>query len=351
MGNLHSDTMPGSQHEEASWDDLDWSILEPVREDAAPAPAVSTASFTGSVESAPLPRLPDSGAQLGLGEQLVRETAGSVAPTEGATPAVPVTTQPFPVDLPVHSLPDGNGERSSSAPPSDTHHAPVVFSPSGSARITLCTEDGEDVVVVVKDRISVGRGSQNNLVIKDLYVSSRHAQITSKGGGLFEIEDLHSTGGTFVNEKLVQRQVLKNGDCLRFATVEAVFHYTAGSQLENCEDTVSTLPPPSSFPESVIFDSNHPGRPALVLPDGSRFFLPAEGRVRVGRLETNDVVLTDGRVSGHHARILCTGTKQFEIIDLNSTWGTFVNKVRIANRDLADGDTITIGVVDCVLKL
>ena len=52
-------------------------------------------------------------------------------------------------------------------------------------------------------------------------VSRLHARITKKGG-LFEIEDLCSKNGTYLNGKLLaanETHFLKNGDAIRFAAL------------------------------------------------------------------------------------------------------------------------------------
>jgi len=53
--------------------------------------------------------------------------------------------------------------------------------------------------------ISIGRASNNDVVINNMGVSSQHA-IISKKNDLFYIEDLNSTNGTFVNSQKITSQ-------------------------------------------------------------------------------------------------------------------------------------------------
>ncbi len=61
------------------------------------------------------------------------------------------------------------------------------------------------------ERLSIGRADDNDIVIDDPGVSSRHAELIRTGSG-YEIADNHSTNGVFVNGQRVQRQKLKYWD-------------------------------------------------------------------------------------------------------------------------------------------
>lgn len=52
------------------------------------------------------------------------------------------------------------------------------------------------------ERLTIGRGSDNQLVIDDATVSAHHAAIEKVGEG-YQIRDLGSTNGVFVNGKRV----------------------------------------------------------------------------------------------------------------------------------------------------
>lgn len=62
----------------------------------------------------------------------------------------------------------------------------------------------------------------------------------------------------------------------------------------------------------------------------------------IGRGLDNDVVVEDRRVSRHHAR-LQRGPRGWEIMDLASTNGSFVNGRQVKQRLIAHGDTISLG--------
>jgi pSer/pThr/pTyr-binding forkhead associated (FHA) protein len=62
----------------------------------------------------------------------------------------------------------------------------------------------------------------------------------------------------------------------------------------------------------------------------------------IGRRDTNDVVIEDPSVSGHHAKIDSLGDR-FVLIDLQSKNGSFVNEQLINSHWLQDEDVISIG--------
>jgi hypothetical protein len=82
-------------------------------------------------------------------------------------------------------------------------------------------------------------------------------------------------------------------------------------------------------------------RAAIVLPDGERVEVASNG-VRIGRLPDCAVQISDPQSSRHHAEVRAAHGG-FEIVDLGSTNGTYVNDTTIKVQALHDGDTIRIG--------
>ncbi|MGH9165201.1 MAG: FhaA domain-containing protein [Acidimicrobiales bacterium] len=80
---------------------------------------------------------------------------------------------------------------------------------------------------------------------------------------------------------------------------------------------------------------------SLVLPDGSRVSLGDEPLV-IGRLAGCDVALRDEGVSRRHAEIRRQGN-DIVVVDLGSMNGTKVNGAGVRQRQLTDGDEITVG--------
>jgi hypothetical protein len=90
--------------------------------------------------------------------------------------------------------------------------------------------------------------------------------------------------------------------------------------------------------EAIVDD--RPSSLALVRPDGETIAL-FDG-MRIGRNEDNDVVIADGRISRHHARVVADG-EGFAIEDLESSNGTFVDGATVRRARLHPGASIVIG--------
>jgi adenylate cyclase len=84
---------------------------------------------------------------------------------------------------------------------------------------------------------------------------------------------------------------------------------------------------------------------ALITLDinGEHKTYPIEARgLRIGRALENDIVLNHAIVSRHHAEIVVNG-RDVWVRDTNSRNGVFVNRLRIKEEQLRDGDVVQIG--------
>jgi len=86
-------------------------------------------------------------------------------------------------------------------------------------------------------------------------------------------------------------------------------------------------------------------------PRGGESFSLRRGRVRIGAIETNDLVIPSLTVSRYHAEVLVAGSR-VEIKDLHSENGTLLNgnPVESAPIPLHPGDRISIADVDLVYE-
>ena len=65
--------------------------------------------------------------------------------------------------------------------------------------------------------------------------------------------------------------------------------------------------------------------------------------MKIGRRPDNDIVVSDLGVSKQHAELRLSPTGRYQIIDMGSHNGTFVNGTRINQAELKDNDIIAIG--------
>jgi serine/threonine protein kinase/pSer/pThr/pTyr-binding forkhead associated (FHA) protein len=83
-------------------------------------------------------------------------------------------------------------------------------------------------------------------------------------------------------------------------------------------------------------------QPVRQQPLGPHPMTPAK-TLRMGRAADNGVVLPDPSVSRHHAEVRRSPIGTYEVVDLGSLNGTFVNGRRISSAVLSEKDIVTIG--------
>lgn len=76
---------------------------------------------------------------------------------------------------------------------------------------------------VIDEHLKLGRKGDNDVVVKDPYISKNHFNIIKDENQYF-LEDLKSSNGTFLNgERLLDVIRLKNGDRIRIGNIEFLF--------------------------------------------------------------------------------------------------------------------------------
>jgi len=90
--------------------------------------------------------------------------------------------------------------------------------------LTLRFKDSkiQDYALKRGKRLTIGRNSDNDIVIDSLSVSGCHARIESVAAN-FVVRDLESTNGTFVNNERIELHALQHGDVIIIGKHELVF--------------------------------------------------------------------------------------------------------------------------------
>jgi pSer/pThr/pTyr-binding forkhead associated (FHA) protein len=91
-------------------------------------------------------------------------------------------------------------------------------------KLVISLPDGGESAAfdLADDVVTVGRLEDNNIAIRDVSVSSHHAQLTLSGKD-YVLKDAGSTNGTKVNGEAITEKLLQNGDKVVFGNVEAVY--------------------------------------------------------------------------------------------------------------------------------
>ncbi|MFV0405313.1 MAG: FHA domain-containing protein [Propioniciclava sp.] len=98
-------------------------------------------------------------------------------------------------------------------------HEHRAASPS---RLRITTGKQAGLTMTLGESLTIGRASDCQLILDDDYVSTHHARITRSPHG-YQVEDLGSTNGTFLNnERLSQPRPYTPSDTVRIGQTQLV---------------------------------------------------------------------------------------------------------------------------------
>ncbi len=208
-----------------------------------------------------------------------------------------------------------------------------LFAPSAAE--LLLESEGDSKVMRSGKAYSIGRDPASDIVYTDPRVSWHHAVIRADEGH-WTLEDLGSAHGTYVDGRRTRSVRVRPGTVLRF-----------GDPLNGSWATVtgvprSPAPPPWSAPPPAPPPAERPWptgsfrRPISVRP------LPLRS-VHIGRAADNDVVVDDLLASRYHAELRTLRGEGYEIVDLGSHNGTFVNGQPVERCAVRTGDIVGVG--------
>jgi ABC-type multidrug transport system ATPase subunit len=225
--------------------------------------------------------------------------------------------------------------------------------------------DAPVLVVQTRERVyrlraggayNVGRDPEADVVVTDPRVSTLHAVLERDADG-WKIEDAGSLNGTFFDGHRVEEMVIDHDETFQLG------HAVDGEQLacslegqdgrpateaggEAGGDTMLVSDPGYDLDDEATVTKFLPGLPRRVSPPTvhpTAVVRITEPTLRIGRAADNDIVTPDLMVSRHHAELRTIGAGKYQIIDLDSHNGTYVNGSRVETADLADFDSIGLG--------
>jgi len=221
----------------------------------------------------------------------------------------------------------------------------------------------------VGDVVTIGRLPDNAIVIENPAVSGHHARIVRDGDDVF-VEDLESTNGTYVNDRPVVRQKLRDGDVVLVGKHHIVFDAIASAAPTTSEpalpglgdtlylDTQKHRALLTSLRQARADADRAAGRPATVRVAGAANGRPAvlrvlEGRAAqpefrldaqtslVGRSE-NALVRLHGWFAPRVALAIARGAHGY--VATSVAGRTLLNgRPFSGRRDLSDGDVLRVG--------
>src|SRR5690606_24384619 len=148
-------------------------------------------------------------------------------------------------------------------------HTPVTTE-DATWQLNALTEALGDLTLSVSDSLSVGRGSDNDVVLGSKQVSRNHAVLSVLNGELY-VKDLESSNGTFINEQRIEgnkSQRLDANDTLGFAgfNFQVIAPVAATLDNEQAAPAVSDEPVLSANSDTSTESIPAAAEPAIVAP-------------------------------------------------------------------------------------
>ncbi len=249
---------------------------------------------------------------------------------------------------------------------------------------------GSDRSLEAGPSYSIGRNPESDIVIDEARVSWRHA-VLRLDGTTWLLEDLGSTNGTFLGNQRVQRVEITRDCVVRLGHPDdgqrlwcsitpprREAPVPTAAALDAPTDVYQSPPAPPASPRYTPHEAQadpwaaarpapraddrlaaqRPARPdpaaarpgPVPRPGGSSIarqpsaIMRLPTRVlRIGRANDNEVVVSDLSVSRYHAELRRSSRGGYEIVDLTSHNGTFVNGQRVTSAPVTEADIIGIG--------
>ena len=180
---------------------------------------------------------------------------------------------------------------------------------------------------ITKERTSIGRQPDNDLVIPEASISRHHAEIIYENGD-WRISKLNPNNSLFINKHEVpQNEIIHSQNVIGLGpTVEIRFL----SHIP--EKPVSIMEKQPAALGQILF---------LTGPlKGQTFYIKKE-RISIGRQPDtiNDLIIPEGSISRHHAEIIWEGGMWY-INKLSANNSIFINKQKVAQRDIIRNENI-----------
>ncbi len=174
--------------------------------------------------------------------------------------------------------------------------------------------------------VRVGRGDDNEVVLSDVGVSRRHAQIRVTRAEIV-VQDLGSGNGCYHDGKKFDSLVVNHGD-------EVVIDpFVLEFRLKKAAATPALPAPVRSGARLDLL--------AGAGTVGSSYPISSRG-LTIGRSEDRDVVIPDPAASRHHCSVL-PQAGEYLLRDMGSANGVFVGPNRVRDHVLQPGEVLRIG--------
>lgn len=204
-------------------------------------------------------------------------------------------------------------------------------------------------IVTEKERLSIGRSSDNDIVLDNRGISRKHARIEVCGEDAIIIDN-ESLNGTFVNRRKIAEEKLRDNDIITIGKFDLEYHTKAESH-ENMSDLDGTMILNTRKQKEMLKSDQEDKQ--LVKRSGCSVLVGIErttqdevpldrDMITVGKSKFVNVRVGGWFVSAIQARIIREG-ETFTILNVGKKGKTRVNGEEVTRKDIRNGDIIEVG--------
>lgn len=205
-------------------------------------------------------------------------------------------------------------------------------------------------IVTEKKRISIGRTNENDIVLENRGVSRKHAMIEFNNNAAVIIDN-ESLNGTFVNNRKVAEEVLRDDDIIMIGKYSLVYHKEATHQGQTAAGMDGTMVLNTKRQKEMI-ENDRVEREIVARYGGS--VLLGEENAEFSEFKLDREVTTIGKAKFVHvkAKGLFLAGIQAKVVqegaactlhNLGKTGKVLLNGEPVTNCVLKNGDLITVG--------
>lgn len=200
--------------------------------------------------------------------------------------------------------------------------------------------DGGSKVVNPGNSFVIGRDKAADIQVVGSKVSRTHLRLEFDGVN-WKATDLDSSNGSFIAGKPFQQTEIKDQVSIFLGGMDGEEIRLHPLEIVSTKGDTKKVSIPKAKADQTLVATSIADLDKSYIDQASRIRL--QQRIRIGRDATNDWHIDDLVVSRFHAEIVQNEQGGFDLVDLRSANGTFVNGVMIKRRELVIGDLISIG--------
>jgi pSer/pThr/pTyr-binding forkhead associated (FHA) protein len=206
-------------------------------------------------------------------------------------------------------------------------------------------------VVTEKKRVSIGRTPDNDIVLDNRGVSRKHAQIEFNNSSALIIDN-ESLNGTFVNNRKVTEEVLKDNDIINIGKFTLLYHQDAPKEELHADSLEGTMVLKTKKHRDLV---ERDRMAAEVVTRVGTSVLLGEDNTEIGEFKLSRAVTTLGRadfvdlkvkgffLSGLQAKIV-KEPEGFFLVNLGKKGKTRLNGDEVSDRQpLKNDDLVQVG--------